>query len=135
MAITLTYGGLNLNDGTTYALLEGFDPGEQLKTWSEYRGYASGTVAQYNVTSANIVEMHVPIKVASSSMANLRTAIAAVNALIDDGEQDLVYGEDAATITYHCMESPRVAFKPDSTALIKFYTVIDLVLYRAPDTD
>ena len=28
MSVTLTYGGLDLNDGTTYTLLEGFDPGE-----------------------------------------------------------------------------------------------------------
>jgi len=64
----LTYGGLNLNDGVNYALQHGFDPGERLKTFDELGGY-DGTVAQVNVTEANLIPMSVPLRVQSAATA------------------------------------------------------------------
>lgn len=135
MAITLTLGGLSLNDGTTYTLLDGFDPGEKTKTWSEYRGY-DGTAAQYNVTEAQLIEVTIPLKVASTTVSGLHTAINALNAIIDGGTSTLVYDDDTgdalAATSYSIVHSPRVAFRPDTTALTKFYTLLTLTLYRTP---
>ena len=64
----LTYGDLNLNDGLNYFLQPGFDPGERLKTFDELGGY-DGTVAQVNVTEANLIPMSVPLRVQSAATA------------------------------------------------------------------
>ncbi|MDI9600146.1 MAG: hypothetical protein QM323_11765, partial [Acidobacteriota bacterium] len=64
---TLTYGGMNLNDGTTWRLLPGFDPGADELSYDEHRAY-KGTVAQYNVSEAHLVEMFVPLLVAGTSL-------------------------------------------------------------------
>jgi len=132
MAVTLTYGGLNINSGTTYSLLDGFDPGENAKSWDEARSYA-GTVAQYNVTQAHLIEVHVPLLIVSDSITNLRAAVAAINTLIDAGAQSLVFNDGSGAITYDCVQSPRVYFRPDSLAVNKFKTIVDLVLYRTPE--
>jgi len=129
MSVTLTYGGLDLNDGTTYTLLEGLDPGEYVKTYSEYRSY-TGAVAQYNVTEANLVEMRVPLLVRAASLAALRAAIGAINAKIDAGAQDLVFNDGSGEITYVCLQSPRVEFEETSVALTRYWTQIEMTLYR-----
>jgi len=128
---TVTYGGLNLNDGTTYTLLDGFDPGERVKSWAEHRGY-DGTVAQYNVSEANLIEMRVPLLVKGSSNATLTAAIAALNALIDAGAQSFVYNDGGGAVTYSCTYSPRVNFARDTLAQNKFAAYVDMILYRTP---
>ena len=128
---TVTYGGLSLNDGTTYTLLDGFDPGERMKTWSEYRGY-DGTAAQYNVTEAALIEMHVPLLIKSTTNAGLAAAVAAINTIIDDGAATFVWDDGSGAVSYDCVHSPRIRYVRDNAAQSKFYTVVDLVLYRTP---
>ena len=128
---TVTYGGLNLNDGTTYTLLGGFDPGERMKTWSEYRGY-DGTAAQYNVSEANLVEMRVPLLIKGTDNATLTAAVAAINALIDAGPQSFVWNDGGGEVTYSCVYSPRIRYVRNNQAQNAFFTTVDLVLYRTP---
>lgn len=131
MAVTLTYGGLDLNDGTTYTLLEGFDPGERIKTWDEMRSY-SGTAAQYNVTEANLIPVSVPLRIQGTSLATLAAAIAAINALIDAGAQSLVYNNGGGSVTYSCAHSPRLGAPQDGRYQVKFAVETVLTLYRTP---
>ena len=128
---TVSYGGLDLNDGTTFTLLDGFDPGERTKVWNEYRGYG-GTVAQYDVTEAQLVEMHVSLLVKGTSNSDLNAAIATLNALIDAGEQDFVWDDGSGAVTYQCVQSPRVGYVRDVLSQNKYTAIIDLVLYRTP---
>ena len=128
---TVIYGGLNLNDGTTYTLLDGFDPGERVKTFAEHRGY-DGTVGVYNVSEANLIEMRVPLLVKGSSNATLTAAIAALNALIDAGAQTFVYNDGGGAVSYSCTYSPRISYVRDSTTQVAFRCVVDMILYRTP---
>jgi len=129
---TCTYGGLNLNDGTTYTLVgDSVDLGERIKTWSEYPAF-DGTVAQYNVSEANLIEMHLQIRVEGASNAALTNAIAAINDKIDAGAQSLVWNDGGGAVTYSCVHSPRVRNPRGINAQIGYWTVVDLVLYRTP---
>jgi hypothetical protein len=120
---------LNLNDGTTYTIVGDVVLGPKaIKTWDEYRSY-SGSVAQYNVSTANIIDMSMDILVASDSVANLRTALAAINTKIDDiaaGTTHFVYDG----ITYHLMSSPNIEWVEDGMFRLKFKTVVTLNLKR-----
>lgn len=131
MAITITYGGLNLNDGTTYKLLDGFDPGERTKTFDEYRGYG-GTAAQANVSEANLIEMRVPLKVMAASLTALHTAINAINAIIDAGPATFVWNDGGGSVSYSCVHSPRVHYVPAAGVASSLQTRLTLVLYRTP---
>jgi hypothetical protein len=130
-APTVTYGGLDLNDGTTYTLVGEPDFGERVKTWDEYRGL-DGTAAQANVSEANLIEVTLRLLVKGTSNATLRAAIGAINTKIDAGAQDLVWNDGGGAITYNCVHSPRAHFRPDSAAQCDFWTFLDLVLYRTP---
>lgn len=131
MATTITYGGLNLNDGTTWTLMEGFDPGERAKTWTEVASY-DGSVAQYNVSEAHLIRMQVPLEVAGVSIAAVRTAIAALNTLIDAGDQDLVYNDGSGAVTYSCVHSPRVWVPHDLRWLVGFRVPVTFTPWRTP---
>ena len=119
---------LDLNTGTTYTVLPGVDMGSKVKTFSEWRGY-DGTVKQYNISEANLIEAHVPILVKSNSVANLRTALAAINTKIGTiaaGVSHFTYN----SIVYHLMSSPEIGWVEDGNFHVGFFTVVDLVLYR-----
>ena len=132
MAITLTYGGLNINDGTNYVLLDGMDPGQPQKTWDEFRSY-TGEVAQKNVSEAHLIEMHVPLLIKGTNLAGVKANIAAINALIDAGAQDLVFDDGTgSSVTYSCVSSPRVNVPFDVMLAVRFAVVVDLVLFRTP---
>ncbi len=128
---TVTYGGLDLNDGTTYTLLDGFDPGERAKSWSEYRGY-DGTAAQYNVTEANLIEMRVPLLIKGTDNASLTAAITALNAIIDAGPANFVWNDGGGEVTYSCVYSPRVSAPWGSLRQNKYVAPVELILYRTP---
>ena len=129
--VTITYGGLDLNDGTTYRLLYDFAPGERIKTWDEYRSY-SGLAAQYNVSEGNLIEMNLRILVQGTSPATLAAAITAINDLIDAGAQDCIWDDGSGAVTYSCVHSPRVNYVRDVLSHVYFRTIIDMVLYRLP---
>jgi hypothetical protein len=130
--VTLTYGGLDLNDGTIFSLREGFDFGEPEKVFDEYRSYA-GTVAQANVNEAVLVQVTLPIVIRALGYT-IQGAIDLINAKIDAGAQDLVYDEQDGygATTYHCVESPRLNrahMKEERSAGLAFAT---LQLWRTP---
>jgi hypothetical protein len=131
MATTITYGTLNLNDGTTWTLMEGFDPGERQKTYDEVRTY-DGEVGQLNVSEAYLIRMFVPLEVAGASIAAVRTAIAALNTLIDAGAQDLVYNDGSGAVTYSCAHSQRVWVPHDLRWLVGFRVPITFQPVRYP---
>ena len=128
---TVTYGGLDLNDGLTYTLMDGFDPGERVKTSSEYRGL-NGTVAQYNVSEANVIEMHVPLLVQGTDNASLTAAVAAINAIVDGGPAVFVYNDGGGEVTYSCVYSNRVGYVRNAESQIAFRTRVNLILNRTP---
>ena len=131
MATTITYGGLDLNDGTTWTLLEGFDPGERQKTWDEVRTY-DGNVGQLNVSEAHLIQMYVPLEVAGASIAAVRTAIAALNTLIDAGAQTLAYNDGSGAVNYSCLHSPRVWVPHDLRWLVGFRVPVTFTPWRSP---
>ena len=128
----LVYGGLDLDDGVTYFPLDPIDVGERTKTWSEYRGLG-GTVAQYNVSEASLIEMHLPLEVRGNSAATLAAAVAAINTVIDAGPASLVFDDGSGAVTFNCVYGPRVRYLRDVRSQVGFWTTIDLVLYRTPD--
>ena len=128
----LTYGAKDLNDGVIWTLMDKPDFGERIKTYDERRSYA-GNVAQYNVTEANLIPMHLPLKLQGASIANLRAEIDALNALIDAGEQDLVFNDGSGAITYSCAHSPRVQYPRSAYTQACWEARIDLALVRYPE--
>lgn len=116
-----TYGGMDLNDGTTWFLLSA-DPGERVKTYDEEPGY-DGTVQQFNVSEAHLVQGDFRFKVEDVSPDAIQDEVDALNALIDAGEQDLVLG----SVTYSCVHSQRVKWAPEhddqTVAFIDFFPV------------
>lgn len=121
---------LNINDGTTYNIIEA-DMGATQRTWDEYRSY-SGSVAQYNVSTANVVDVSITLRVKSSSAANLRTALAAINTKVNDitaGTTHLVYD----SVTYHLMSSQPITWREDEVFHTGFFTDVTLELKRNTD--
>lgn len=114
---SVTEGGKNLNDGVSWFLLPGFDPGEKAKSFDEVRGL-DGDVVQLNVSEAGLITMIVPLRVQGDSMADLASKIDVLNALIDAGAQTLVAGPPGATTAYACVHSPRVGFVRDELAQV-----------------
>lgn len=127
----LTYGGLDLNDGSDYLLMEGFDPGQPSVTWSEFRSY-TGAVAQKNVSEAQLIEVHVPLRIMGTSVADVQANVAAINALIAAGEQDLVYDDGGGAVTYSCVRSPYLNVPYSRQLLVGLAVEVDIVLYRTP---
>lgn len=122
-----TYGGLDLNDGVTWFLMPGFDPGERIKTYFERRAY-SGAVRQYNVTEANLIHMFVPLRIEAADTAGLYAARDALNAKIDAGEQTLVHG----AVSYNCAHSSRVRIIHDEVTDTCHAAFVDFTPVRYP---
>lgn len=120
---------LNINDGSTYTIVGEVDLGPlAVKTWEDYRSY-SGSVASYNVSTANPIDITIPILVASNSVANLRTALAAINTKVDSiaaGVTHLVYD----SITYHLLTSPNIEWVEDGMFRLAFKAYVTLHLRR-----
>lgn len=127
----LTYGGRNLNNGSDFSLQLGFDPGANVKTFDEVRGYG-GSVGQFNVTEANLVDMTVPLRIQGASAADLRAKVDAINKKVDAGAQTLVHGPPGAVVKYACGDSPRVDYPRDDSAQGIFAAFVTLVPVRMP---
>lgn len=128
--LELTYGTLDLNDGTTWVLRPGFDPGAELLTFDEHAGYG-GSVAQLNVSEAHLITMRVPLLVQGATLSALRAAVDTLNALVDAGEQELTF----EGVTYSCAECPRVGLVFDQTTLATRRALIDWSPLRYPGED
>lgn len=128
---TLTLDGLNLNDGTVYTLMSGMELGARQKTWDELRSY-TGAVTQANVSEAYYIPAHCGIRVQGSSAADLDVKVKAINTKIDGftaaAGKSFVYDGT----TYVCGASARVAYALGARELLKFWTVVDLVMNRVP---
>lgn len=131
--ITLTYGGMDLNDGTTWHLMPGWDLGERQKSWDEVTSY-TGLVTQLNVTEAHLVPMALPLMVEGADAAAVRSEIDALNALVDAGEQDLVFDDGSGAVTYECAYSqrPRVDYSYLKTCIRAF---VDFQPVRYPEEE
>jgi hypothetical protein len=122
---------LDINNGTTYRILRS-DMGAKVKTWDEYRA-PSGRVAQYNVTTANLIDVTIVLRVQAASAAALRTALTALNTRIDDivaGTTHLVFDGT----TYHLMSSPPLTWEEDARFHAGFWTDVVLELKRNTET-
>lgn len=130
----LTYGGLDLNDGVSWFLLPGFDPGAPVLTYDELRGWGSPTapVVQVNVSEANLIEMTVPLRVQGTSEADLAAEVAALNAKIAAGAQTLIHGPVGATAAYSCVRSPRVSYARDAAAKVAYTAFLTFTPLRLP---
>lgn len=128
---TLTYGGLNLNDGTTYDLLPGVVLGEKRKTWDEVRSYA-GTVTQLNVTEANLIQMSFNLMLKGTSTTTLKAAKDAINTLIDAGAQTLVYNDGSGNQTFYCVHSERIDYTREQSDQNGFWAKVTFQPWRTP---
>ena len=128
---TLTFDGLNLNDGSAYTVLPGVELGARQKTYDEYRSF-TGAVAQVNVSEAHLIEVKLPILVQGSSVADLDAKVQTINAKIDGctaaATKALVYGGT----TYQIAASPRVAYAINQNEQLAFWTKLAVVLNRLP---
>lgn len=122
-----TYGTLNLNDGVTWFLLPGFDPGVELLTYDEYNGF-DRTVKQVNVTEAHLIPMKVPLRIEAADTAGLYAARDALNTLIDAGEQVLRHG----AVAYNCAHCPRIHIVHDELVDVCHAAFIDWSPLRYP---
>jgi hypothetical protein len=130
-APSVTFCGTNINDGTTYSILPDGNLGAPIATFSEYRGYG-GDVTQYNVSTANLVQVVLPMVVFGTSVSGLRGNLAALNALIASCSASSPGALVFDSVSYSIVSSSQVA--PDLTQSYqnKFFCFIDLVLNRLP---
>jgi len=126
-----TYGGLDLNDGTSYFLLPGFDPGAPVLDFDEHLGF-DGSVVQVNVNEAALVEMTVPLRVQGASEADLEAKVEAINTKVAAGAQSLVHGPPGASTTYSCLRSPRVGYVRDQAAKVAHAAFVTFRPRRLP---
>jgi hypothetical protein len=129
--IVCTYGSLDLNDGVTYRLLPGFDPGERELQFDELRGFAGG-VAQVNASDDGLIAMKVPLLIEGGSAAGLRLAIEAINELVDEGEQVLRHDDGSGLVYYECARSPRVAYPRDELVAVGAAALVTFTPWRYP---
>jgi hypothetical protein len=87
-------------------------------------------VVQVNVSEAHLIDMHVPLLIQGTSLADLEAKVAALNAKIAAGEQTLEYGESGATTSYSCVRSRRVSYSNEH--LRAFAAFIDFQPKRLP---
>ena len=129
-APTCTLDSLNINDGSTYTI-ESFTPDAKVASFDEYRSY-DGSVAQYNETTANLVQCSLTMLVQAATAALLRTALAALNTKVEAATfaapKSLVY----ASTTYYIVTSSSITWVEDARFLAGFNTVIDFTLNRKP---
>jgi len=127
----VTFDSLNINDGSAYSILPDIDLGATEVEFTEYRSYA-GTVTQANVSTAKLVQMVIPLKIAGSSVADLGTKIAALDTKIDGcspaAHKHLVFDG----VTYDIVASPHVHPVLTQSYQNKFFVHVDLVLNRLP---
>ncbi len=128
---TLIYGGKDLNDGAIWCLMPGADFGERVKTYDEHLSY-TGNVAQHNVTEAHLIPMSIPLRLQGSDVSEMRAEVDALNALIDAGEQDLVYDDGSGAITYSCAASPRISYPRTTVTKTCLAAFIDFEPVRYP---
>ena len=136
--VSLTFGASNLdiNDHVKYFLMPDVDFGERAKIYDEFRSYGDSlTVAQCNVTEASIIPMAIPLLVKAATPTALRTAIDAINAVIDGGPCTLVYNDGSGALTYHVLHSPRVNYVRSQDSILGCSTTITLNLVRTPIVD
>ena len=127
----LNFDGLDLNDGVVYRFFPGVELGARQKTWTERKSY-TGAVAQYNVSEAASVPMKFPLKVQSTSLADLDDKVQAINAKIDDCSSSTPKSLVWAGTTYQIVTTPRVGYVLDDIAAANFWAMFDLVLNRLP---
>lgn len=128
--LQLTYGTLDLNDGTTWVLRPGFDPGVPALDFDEHRGW-DGSIRQLNVSEASLIEMTVPLLVKGTSLADLYASVDELNTLIEAGEQELTF----EGVVYSCAQCPRVGIVFDDVALTTHCAFIDWSPLRYPGED
>ena len=128
---TLTFDGLNLNDGSAYTVLPGVELGARQKTFDEYRSF-TGAVTQANVSEAHLIEVKLPMLVQGSSVADLDAKVQAINAIIDlctpASPRTLAY----AGTNFSIHASPRVAYTINQNEQLAFWTKLAVVLNRLP---
>ena len=130
-APTVSFDSLDINDGTKYSVLEGSYLGAVVVTFDEMRSY-SGAVTQTNVSSANLIEVTIPLMVKGSSVSNLRSNINALNTKISGctaaSPKALVFDG----VTYSIVASSQVAPPLTQSYQNKYIAFLDLVLNRTP---
>ena len=130
-APTVTFDGLNINDGTKYSVMPGANLGAKVTTYNEYIGY-DGTAKQANVMRAALVPMVIPLMVMGTSVSDLRTNVAALNTKIDacgpSSPKTLAFDG----VNYSIVASSQVSPTLEQSYQNKFFCFADLVLNRNP---
>ena len=114
---TLTYGGMNLNDGTTWRLLPGFDPGADELSYDEHRAY-KGTVAQYNVSRRICRDVRAVLSWARASWTSTRPS-ETLNAEIAAARRRWSVARRS------CVSQPRASLPSIELALTAFCSFVD----------
>jgi hypothetical protein len=138
MTISLLWGpaSLDLNDGTTYTLLDGgFDPGVPIRTWDEVGMYSGTFNRQVNVQVSSLVQMRIVVLVAAASHAALKTALDAIDTICALSSATMAYSPDGGTTTYSytTVYSPPCTYvRDDSMFLNKFRAFVTIEPMRRP---
>lgn len=127
------FDGMDINDGTIYAILPGVDLGAVAPTFSEYRSYA-GTVTQANVSTASLVQMSIPMKVGGTSVADLGANLEALNVKIRTATAAAPHALIFDGVTYSVVSSPEINPPLTQSYQNKFFAIVDMVLNRLPTT-
>jgi len=135
MAVTLTLGGTDLNDGSTYTLQPGLDLGArepEYDVWTSYTGDLARGPVRYG-----LVEMQVPILVRAASLTALASAVDALRSLVGScsfaSPGTLVYADDTgASYTYRVVDSPEPQVVRDELWYFGCATQVSLTLRRLP---
>ena len=125
-----TYGGLNVNDGTTYNVTA-FDPGSTPVAYDEVPNYAGGANRQVNVQRTGLVLMLVEILVQGANATTRDAAIAALNAKLA-ATNDWVHNDGAGNVTYHCLVSGDCTYPRDAAFFNLFRARCTLPIVRQP---
>jgi len=126
-----TLDTLDLNDGTSYYLLPGFDPGAPVLDFDQHLGF-DGSVVQVNVNEAALVSMTVPLRIEGASLADLDSKVAALNTKIAACPLTLTHGPAGATTAYSVVRSPRVSYARDRATLATLAAFVTFRPWRLP---
>ena len=130
-APTCTFDGLNINDGTVYSIMPGVSLGAKKSSFTAGRTYG-GLATQTQVSTASLLQVVIPMRIDGTSIADLASHIAALNAKIvsctSASPKSLVY----AGTTYSIVASDQIAPDMRYAYMAKHWCLVDLILNRTP---
>jgi hypothetical protein len=128
MAITL--GSLNINNGSTYFVLnKGVNLGTNQTTFDEVPNYSGAANAQTNVQRGHLIKMTIPMMVKGTSVSNLLSNLNSLWTEVDKATNTLTWDSESFTIVY---SSRPETIERDEFFQLGFQARFTLELMREP---